>query len=63
MAEGLILPMADQILLLTADGLQWANYPNVSYGTRKTTDWSASTEVFSFFFMVNVYSQNPKIYI
>ena len=63
MAEGLILPEANQILLLTADGLQWANYPNVSYGTRKTADWSASTEVFSFLFVVNVYSQNPKIYI
>ena len=64
MAEGLILPEANQILLLTADGLQWANYPNVSYGTQKTADWSASTEVFAFLFFVdNVYSQNPKIYI
>ena len=63
MAEGLILPEANQILLLTADGLQWANYPNVSYWMRKTADWSVSTEVFSFLFMVNVYSQNPKIYI
>ena len=63
MAEGLILPMADQILLLSADSLQWDNYPNVSYGTRKTADWSASTEVFAFlFFFANVYSQNPKIY-
>ena len=63
MAEGLILPEANQILLLTADGLQWANYPNVSYGTQKTADWSASTEVFAFLFLVNVYSENPKIYI
>ena len=63
MAEGLILPEANQILLLTTDGLQWANYPNVSYGTRKTADWSASTEVFALLFLVNVYSQNPKIYI
>ena len=38
MAEGLILPEANQILLLTAGGLQLANYPNVSYGTRKTAD-------------------------
>ena len=38
MAEGLILPEANQILLLTADGLQLANYPNVSYGTGKTAD-------------------------
>ena len=51
MAEGLILPEANQILLLTADGLQWANYPNVSYGTWKTADWSASTEVFAFLFL------------
>ena len=63
MAEGLILPEANQILLLTEDCLQWANYPNVSYGTRKTADWSASMEVFAFLFFVNVYSQNPKIYI
>ena len=64
MAEGFILPEANQILLLTADGLQWANYPNVSYGTRKTADWSASTEVFAFlFFFVDIYSQNPYIYI
>ena len=63
MAEGLILPEANQILILTADGLQWANYPIVSYGTRKTADWSASTEVFAFLCLVNVYSQNPKIYI
>ena len=52
MAEGLILPEANQIFLLTADGLQWANYPNVSYGTRKTADWSASTELFAFLFML-----------
>ena len=52
MAEGLILPEANQILLLTADGLQWANYPNVSYGTRKTTDLSASTELFAFLFLL-----------
>ena len=52
MAEGLILPEANQILLLSADGLQWANYPNVSYGTRKTADWSASTEVFAFLFLL-----------
>ena len=52
MAEGLILPEANQILLLTADGLQWANYPNVSYGTRKTADWSASTEVFAYLFFL-----------
>ena len=38
MAEGLILPEANQILLLTGDGLQLANYPNVSYGRRKTAD-------------------------
>ena len=38
MAEGLILPEANQILILTADGLQGANYPNVSYGSRKTAD-------------------------
>ena len=38
MAEGLILPEANQILLLTADGLQLGNYPNLSYGTRKTAD-------------------------
>ena len=38
MAEGLILLEAYQILSLTADGLQLANYPNVSYGTRKTAD-------------------------
>ena len=63
MAEGLILPEANQILLLTEDGLQWAYYPNVSYGTRKTADWSASMEVFAFLFFVNFYSQNPKIYI
>ena len=50
MAEGPILPKANQKLLLTADGLQWANYPNVSYGTQKTVDWSASTEVFAFLF-------------
>ena len=62
MAEGLILPEANQILLLTADGLQWANYPNVSYGTWKTADWSASTEVFAILFFVHIYSQNPKIY-
>ena len=48
MAEGLILPEANQILFLTTDGLQWANYPDVSYGTRKTADWSASTEVSTF---------------
>ena len=52
MAEGLILPEANQIFLLTADGLQWANYPNVSYGTRKTADWSASTELFAFLFLL-----------
>ena len=63
MAEDLILPEANQILLLTADSLQWANYPNVSYGMRKTKDCSASTEVFTFLFMVKVYPQNPKIYI
>ena len=38
MAEDLILPEANQILLLTADGLQRANYPNVSYRMRKTAD-------------------------
>ena len=38
MAEYLILPKANQILLLTADGLQRANYPNVSYGTQKAAD-------------------------
>ena len=63
MAEDLILTEANQILLLTPDGLQWANYPNMSYGMQKTADWSASTEVFTFLFMVNVYSQNIKIYI
>ena len=63
MAEDHILPEANLILLLTADGLQWANYPNVSNGMRKTADWSASTEVFTFLFLVNVYPQNPKIYI
>ena len=63
MAEYLILPEVNQILLLTADGLQWANYPNVSYGMRKTADWSASMEVFTFLFLVNVYPQKPKIYI
>ena len=52
MAEGLILPEANQILLLTADGLQWANYPNVSYRTQKTAVWSASTEVFAFLFLL-----------
>ena len=52
MAEGLILSEANQILLLTADGLQWANHPNVSYGTRKTADWSASKEVFAFLFLL-----------
>ena len=52
MAEGLILPDANQILLLTADDLQWANYPNVSYGMRKTADWSASTELFAFLFLL-----------
>ena len=50
MAEGLIFPEANQILLRTADSLQWANYPNVSNGTRKAADWSASTEVFAFLF-------------
>ena len=50
MAEGLILLEANQILLLTADGLQLANYPNVSYRTRMTADWSASTEVLAFLF-------------
>lgn len=55
MAENLIIPEATQILLLTADGLQWANFPNVSYGMRKTADWSASTEIFAFLFMVKVY--------
>ena len=51
MAEDLILFEAYKILLLTADGLYWAYYPNVSYGTRKTADWSASTEVITFIFL------------
>ena len=38
MAEDHILPEANLILLLTADGLQRANYPNVSNGMRKTAD-------------------------
>ena len=53
MAEGLILPEANQILLLTADGLQLANYPNVSYRTRMTADWSGSTEVLAFLFWLS----------
>ena len=38
MAEGLIFSEANQIFLLTADGLQRANYANVSNGMRKTAD-------------------------
>ena len=40
MADGLILPEANQILLLTADSLQLANFPNdtFGYGTQKIAD-------------------------
>ena len=62
MAEGLILPEANQILLITADGLQLANYPNVSYGTRKTADWSASTDVFAFR-RPNIFADHKNQYI
>ena len=68
MAEDLILPEANQILLLTADGLQWANYLNVSYETQKTVDWSASTEVFTFRFRLtfilkieNIRNRKPQL--
>ena len=52
MAEGLILPEANQILLLTADGLQW---------TGKTADWSASTEVFAFPFCSCLFSKSKDL--
>ena len=56
MAEGLILPEANQIFLLTADGLQMCPTER----ERPQTDQLPWNYLLSFF--VNIYSQNPKIY-
>ena len=63
MAEGLILPEANQIFLLTMDGLQWANYPNVSTECERPQTDQLPRKYSLSFFLVNVYSQNPKMYI
>ena len=65
MAEGLILPEANQILLLTA-GVSSELTTQMCPAERERLQIDQLPRKyllsFFFFFFVNVYSQNPKIY-
>ena len=63
MAEGLILPEANQILLHTADGLQWANYPNVSRNAKDRRLISFHRRIHFHFFGYRLFSKSKDLHL
>ena len=63
MAEDLILSEATENTFTHCGWSPVSLLPKCVLLNGEDPDWSASKEIFTFLFIINVYPQNPKIYI